>query len=449
MGRKWVLVENKSNKVVVWLCVLLGQESVMHDDEEIIVFYFRSKKREIIDEVCGKANKTKVASQCKFINVSEFNDISNPLQNMDNMVVILDVELGDRIQTKSNFIEESEQKAFWLNCIQDKTKNNVICITSTESDPMNIIEKCGNPGHMLRIGAVEGNLNDPKKFEDDKRSAKTALQKAHKFWHSLNGPNVLLSALEEAQKITNSSKPGAHPKSWPPEFKNEGIFPFDVNLLKHNDDDSIEQALEAFKALFEYPDQQGIDLCEKTKVPGVWRCKGCRRLTVKHIADVIKKAGIRCTYNPDVETQEINLPTMPGVVFLWRLASFLLEGLDGWNGSVTLEVDDKGTYLHLSFTLPIPNPCYHDFIASYHVRRYHQGAGVLAFENLLCCKLPELSDSLNGGDRKHVNYVNYLGRGGNYSKRGPRLVPLIRHEFRDKQIYLSWISKKFKKAKED
>ena len=445
MGRKWVLVENKSNKVIVWLCALLGQESVMHDDEEIIVFYFRSKK-ELIDEVCEKADKTKVESQCEFIKVSEFNHISNPLQNMDNMVVILDVELGGRIQTRSNFNEESEQKAFWLNCIQDKTKNNVICITSTESDPIDIIEKCGNPGHMLRIGVVEGNLNDQKKFEDDKRSAKTALQKADEFWHSLNGPNILESALKEAQNIKNG-KP-AHPKSWPPKFENEGTFPFDVNLLKHNDDNN--QALQAFKALFEYPDQQGIDLCEKpTLLGGVWRCKGCRTLTVKHIADMLEKAGIHCTYNPDVETQEINLPTMPGVVFLWHLAKFILEGLDEWNEKVDLRVDDNGGYLLPCFILPMLNDCYHDFIASYHVRRNPQGAGVSNFEDLLCCKLPKSSNGLNGGDRKHVNYVNYLGPGGNCSERGPRLVPLIRHKFQNEQIYLSWVSKKFKNTIED
>jgi hypothetical protein len=447
MGRKWVLVEDDSQKVVVWLCVLLGQESVMQDDDdEIIVFCFRSKKEliHLVCKVCGKANTTDVNSKCTFIDVSEFNHISNHLQNMDNMVILLDIELGSCIQTKSNFDEKSEQKAFWLNCIQDKTTNNVICITSTESNPAVIIKKCGKPDRMRPIGTVEGNLKDQKKLEDDKGSAKTALEQADKFWHYLNGPNVLLSALEEAQNITNG-KP-AHPEKWPPEFKKEKPFPFNVNLLKHNDDhDSLNQALEAFKALFEYP-EQGIDLCEKATVLGVWRCKGCRPLTVKHIADVLEKAGIQCSYKPDVATQEINLPTMPGVVFLWRLARFLLEGLDGWNGEVILGVDDNGDYLHPYFILPIPNHCYHDFVASYHVRRNPQGAGVLAFEKLLCCRLPESSDGINGGDIKHVNY---LGLRSNCSNRGSRLVPLVRHEFRDKEIYISWISKKFKKAKED
>lgn len=417
------------------------------DDDEIIVFCFRSKKEliHLVCKVCGKANTTDVDSKCTFIDVSEFNHISNHLQNMDNMVILLDIELGSCIQTKSNFDEKSEQKAFWLNCIQDKTTNNVICITSTESNPAVIIKKCGKPDRMRPIGTVEGNLKEQKKLEDDKRSAKTALQEADNFWHSLNGPNILKSALEKAQNITNG-KP-AHPNHWPPEFKNEETFPFNVNLLKHNDDNySIDQALQAFKALFEFFDhQQGIELCEKSTVlGGVWRCTGCRPLTVKHIADMLKIAGIRCTYKLDVATKKVNLPTMPGVVFLWRLAKFLLEGLDEWNEKVDLRVDDNGGNLLPCFILPMLNHCYHDFIASYHVRGNHQGAGVLAFEDLLCSRLPNLSEGFNGGDIKHVNDLE-----GNCSKIGTRLVPLIRHEFQDKRIYLSWVSRKFEKTEED
>lgn len=444
MGRKWVLVEDDSNKVVVWLCALLGEESVMHDDEEIIVFCFNATKRQLTDtvyKICGKADKIDANSKHTFIDVSEFNHISNHLQNMDNMVVILDIELGNHIQTKNNFEESSEQKTFWLHCIQNKTKKNVICFASTESNPERIMELCGKPDRMMQTGTVHGNLNNPKKLKDDKQSAKIALQNADKFWHSLNGPNILKSALGKAQNITNG-KP-AHPNFWPPEFKKEEPFPFNVNLLKHNDD-SIDQALQAFKALFEYPDQQGIELCEKASVLGVWRCKGCRPLTVKHIADILEIAGILCTYKLDVTTKKINLPTMPGVVFLWRLAKFLLEGLDEWNEQVLLGVDDNGNYLHPYFILPITNHCYHDFIASYHVRRNPQGAGVKAFEKLLCCRLSDLSEGFNGGDIKHVNDL-----GGNCSKRGTRLVPLIRHEFRDEEIYISWVSRKFKKAEED
>ena len=172
MGLKWVLVEDELNKAVVWLCALLGQESVMHDDEEIIVFSFHFNKREIIDKVAGETNKTSADLKCSFIDVSEFNDISNTLQNMDNMVVILDVELGNHIQKRIDFKEETDQKAFWLKCIQDKTKNNIICITSTESDPNSIIKNCGNPDRMLRIGSVEGDLNNPKEFEKDKKTLK-------------------------------------------------------------------------------------------------------------------------------------------------------------------------------------------------------------------------------------------------------------------------------------
>lgn len=444
MGRKWVLVEDDSNKVVVWLCALLGQESVMHDDEEITVFCFNSTKEELTDTVCSvceKTNKTDVDSKCTFIDVVKFNDISNPLQDMDNMVVLLDIELGG-IQKKSDFDGQSEQKTFWLNCIHDKTKKNVICIASTESNPDSIIESCDKPDRMIKIGTVHGNL---KEITKNKEKAQDALQQADEFWHSLNGPKVLLSALKEAQNITNGNKSGAHPKSWPPEFENEETFPF-VNLLKHKDDSSSTQALQAFKALFEFPDhQQGIELCEKpTVLGGVWCCKSCRPLTVKHIADMLEKAGTQCTYNPDVETKEINLPTMPGVVFLWRLAKFLLEGLDEWDEKVDLRVDDNGGYLLPCFILPMLNHCYHDFIASYHVRGNHQGAGVLAFEDLLCCRLPESSEGFNGGDIKHVNDL-----GGNCSKIGTRLVPLIRHEFRDEEIYISWVSRKFKKAEED
>ena len=271
MGLKWVLVEDELNKAVVWLCALLGQESVMHDDEEIIVFSFHFNKREIIDKVAGETNKTSADLKCSFIDVSEFNDISNTLQNMDNMVVILDIKLGfdGRIQGKSDFNGHSEQKAFWLSCIQDKTKNNVICITTTESNPENIIKMCGKPDRMLPIEPVSDNLN-LNKIKKGIESAKTELQKADKFWHSLNGPNVLLTALKEAQNIMNG-KP-AHPNSWPPKFKKEGRFPFNVDILKHKGDDSSRQALEAFKALFEYPDQQGINLCEKpTVLGGVWR----------------------------------------------------------------------------------------------------------------------------------------------------------------------------------
>lgn len=453
MGRKWILVEDDSNKVVVWLCALLGQESVMQDDEEIVVFCFNSKKEELIDEVdrvCEKANNTNVESKCRFIDVVKFNDISNPLQNMDNMIVLLDIELYiklDRIQGRDDFEKESQSqpKKFWLNCIQNKTKKNVICITSTAANPDLIIENCGEPDLMKPIGAVSDNLISVSEIKNGIEGAQKALQKADKFWHSLNGPKVLLSALKEAQNITNGSSK-AHPRSWPPEFKEKGTFPFDVNLLKHNDDSgSSDQALEAFKALFEFPEQQGIDLCEKATVLGVWRCKNCRPLTVKHIADVLKKAGIQCIYGPDVATQEINLPTMPGVVFLWRLAEFLLNGLHGWNGEVTLRVDDNGNYLYPYFILPMPDHCYHDFIASYHVRRNPRGAGVSKFEDLLCCRLPNESDglNLNGGDIKHMNYL-----GDNCSERGYRLVPLIRHEFRDEEIYISWVSKKFEKAVE-
>ena len=442
MGRKWVLVEDDSNKVVVWLCALLGEESVMHDDEKIVVFCFNATRKELTDTVyriCEKVNTNNIDSRCTFIDVAKFNDISDHLQNMDNMVVLLDIELGD-IQKKNDFEEEPKQKALWLNCIQDKTKNNVICITTTESNPEKIIEMCGNPDRMLPIEAVNDNLNR-NKIKKGIESAKNALQNADKFWLSLNGPNILLTALKEAQNITNS-KP-AHPNFWPPKFENEGRFPFNVDLLKHKGDDSGRQVLQAFKALFEFPHQQSTDLCEKASVLGVWRCKDCRPLTVKHIADMLEIAGIRCTYELDVATKKINLPTMPGVVFLWRLAKFLLEGLDEWNEKVDLRVDDNGGNLLPCFVLPMLNPCYHDFIASYHVRRNSQGVGVLAFEDLLYCKLP-MNDGLNGDDIKHVNFL-----GDSCSERGPRLVPLIRHEFRDKQIYLSWISKKFKKAKED
>jgi hypothetical protein len=322
-----------------------------------------------------------------------------------------------------------------------KTKKILICITSKASNPIEIMNNCGKPDRMKQIGTVYGTLNSPSEIEADKIRAKAALQQADKFWHSLSGPNILLSALEEAQNITNG-KP-AHPKSWPPEFEKEGNFPFNVNLLKHNDDnDSINQALQAFKALFEYHDQKGKDLCEKSTVlGGVWRCKGCRPLTVKHITDVLLKAGIQCTCEADVAmTQEINLPMMPGVVFLFCLAIFLLEGLDEWNGQVTLGVNDNGNYLHPYFILPIPNNCYHEFIASYNVRRDHQGAGVLAFEDLLCCRLSKSSDGINGGNIKYMNQLD-----DHCSKRGPRLVPLICHEFRDKEIYISWVSKKFEK----
>lgn len=445
MGRKWVLVEDDSNKVVVWLCALLGQESVMHDDDKIIVFCFKStKKEELTDEICRvnrNTNKTDVDSKCEFIDVDKFNDISNHLANMDNMVVLLDIKL-DSIQGKSDFAKQSQQKTFWLNCIRNNTKNNVICITSTESNPQLIMKQCGEPDRMRSIGTVNDNLTSVSDIENDIESAQSALQQADKFWLSLNGPNRLLSALKEAQKITNGEP--AHPNLWPPKFKNEGRFPFNVDSLKHKGDDSNRQALQAFKALFEFFHQQSTDLCEKATVLGVWCCKGCRPLTVKHIADMLEQAGIQCIYNPDVETQEINLPTMPGVVFLWRLAKFLLEGLDGWNEEVTFGVDDNGDYLHPYFSLPIPNDCYHDFIASYHVRGNHQGTGVSAFEDLLCCRLPDLSEGFNGGD---IKYVNNLG--GNCSKIGTRLVPLIRHEFRDKEIYISWVSKKFEKAVED